>query len=311
MDLLNFYSTVLSLVVLLAVGFVGGKAKILGDGNLKGLSTLTLKIAQPFMIIGAMINVEFSTERLKKGLLVIAIGLAVHVVIAVIAHFSVFRYKNEDEKKVAEFAAIFANCGFVGFPIIESFLGAEGLFYAGFYIISFNIFIWSWGVVIFGRGRDDIKINAKTMLLNYGTVPSIIGIILFVTRLPIPVFLSNATSTLGALCTPLSMLVTGALIANTNLKEFFLNLKTYYICFIKLIIMPVVVALLSFVCRLDVFFISLFTVMSALPTASSTVMYAEMYDVSKKSAAVITGMCTLLSMATLPLIVKLLELIFY
>ena len=311
MDLSYFYSTVFSLLVLLFVGFIGGKTKILGEGNLKVLSTLTLKIAQPFMIISAMINVEFSTERLKKGLLVIAVGLAVHVLMAVIAHFSVFKYKNEDEKKVAEFAAIFANCGFVGFPIIESFLGAEGLFYAGFYIISFNIFVWSWGIVIFGRGRDDIKINAKTMLLNYGTLPSIIGIIIYITRLPIPDFLANASSTLGGLCTPLSMLVMGALIANTNLKEFFLNLKTYYICFIKLIIMPIVVAILSFICRFDVFLISLLTVMSALPTASSTVMYAEMYDVSKKSAAVITGMCTLLSMATLPLIVKLLEIIFY
>lgn len=311
MDLSYFYSTVLSLLVLLTVGFIGGKTKILGDGSLKSISTLTLKIAQPFMIVGAMINVEFSAERLKKGLLVIVVGLAVHVVIAAIAHFSVFRYKDQDEKKVAEFAAIFANCGFVGFPIIESFLGAEGLFYAGFYIISFNIFIWSWGIVIFGRGRDDIKINARTMLLNYGTLPSIIGIILYITRLPIPGFLANATSTLGGLCTPLAMLVTGALIANTNLKEFFLNLKTYYICLVKLIVMPAVVALIAFVCRFDVFFISLFTVMSALPTASSTVMYAEMYDVSKKSAAIITGMCTLLSMATLPLVVRLLEIIFY
>ena len=123
--------------------------------------------------------------------------------------------------------------------------------------------------------------------------------------------MANATSELGGLCTPLSILVTGALIASTNLKEFFMNPKTYYICFIKLIIMPVIIALISFICHFDVLFISLFTVMSALPTASATVMYAEMYDISKKSAAVITGMCTLLSIATLPLVVKLLEIIFY
>lgn len=311
MELSEFYSVIISLLVLLTVGFVGSKSGILKSDGLKGLSAVTIKIAQPCMILGAMINVEFTRERLLKGLLVIGVGLAAHIIMALIAHFSFFANKNEDERKIAEFAAIFANCGFVGFPVIESFLGAEGLFYAGFYIISFNLFIWTWGIVIFAKGRDDIKINAKTMLINYGTLPSIIGILIFMCRIPVAAPLGVAISSLGSLCTPLSMLVTGALIATTKLKEFFLNPKTYYTCALRLLIMPAVIGVLAFACRLNTFFVSFFTVMCALPTASSTVMYAEMYDIGKKEAAITTGMCALLSILTLPLTVKVLELIFY
>ena len=310
MNLLSFYTVVLALFVMLIIGFIARKANIINDNVSKGLSSIVLKIGQPFMIVGAMINVEYSTQRLKNGLIVLGLAIAFHAILALIAYFAVFKYKSIDERKISEFGMIFGNCGFIGFPLIESALGAEGLFYASFFIVAFNLFMWTWGIAILARGRDDIKINPKSMLLNYGTVPCVIGLLIFALRIPIPDFVGTSVSYLGNICTPISMLVTGALIATVPIKDLFCDLKVYYTCLVKLIIAPVMVTILTYLFGFSTFYILFMAIMFSMPTATSTVMFGEVYEIEKKRSAIICGLCSLLSMATMPILMTILDKIF-
>ena len=202
MDLSAFYTVILALFVMLIVGYVASKLNIINDSASKVLSTIVIKIGQPFMIIGSMTRVEYSAERLKNGFVVLGLGLAFHALVAVIAYFSVLKYKEINERKICEFATIFGNCAFIGFPLIESILGEEGLFYGSFFVVSFNLFMWTWGIIILARKREDIKISPKGMVLNFGTLPCIIGLVLFIARVPIPEFVSSSVSYFGSLCTP-------------------------------------------------------------------------------------------------------------
>lgn len=299
MDLSAFYTVILALFVMLIVGYIARKTNIINDGVSKALSTIVIKIGQPFMIIGSMIRVEYSAERLKNGFIVLGLGLAFHAIVAVIAYFSVLRYKDINERKICEFATIFGNCAFIGFPLIESILGEEGLFYGSFLVVAFNLFMWTWGIIILARKREDIKISPKGMILNFGTLPCIIGLVLFIARVPIPEFIGSSVSYLGSLCTPVSMLITGALIATVPLKELVGDIKVYYTCVIKLIIAPAVVATITWLIGLDKFVVFMAIVFS-MPTASSTVMFAELYEIGKKKAATICGISSLLSMLTMP-----------
>jgi predicted permease len=308
MDLTAFYTIILALFVMLIIGFVGRKTKIINDSMSKAMSTIVIKIAQPFMIVGAMINVEYSAERLKNGFLVLVLGIIFHAVIAVIAYFSTLKYKNLDERKICEFAMIFGNCGFVGFPLLESLFGQDGLFYGSFFLVSFNIFVWTWGIMIFARQREDIKINPKTMILNYGTVPCVIGLLIFVTKLPIPDFVSSAVSYLGSLCTPLSVLIIGALLGTVSFKDMFNDAKIYVTSAMKLIVAPVVIAFFTLLIGFDEFIVFM-AIVFAMPTASSTAIFAELYEVDKKKGAIVCGISSFLSMATMPLIMWCLQMI--
>lgn len=307
MNLTAFYMVILALFVMLVVGYVARRAKIINDSVSKALSAIVIKIGQPFMIVGAMIGVEFSLERLKDGLLVLALGLVFHAIIAVIAYFAVFKFKAIEERKITEFAMIFGNCGFIGFPLVESVLGKEGLFYAAFFLISFNLFMWTWGIVVLARDRADIKVNPKTMIFNYGTIPCVMGVMVYALQIPVPEFLEMSVSYLGSLCTPISMLITGALIGTVSLKELFCDLKIYYTCFVKLVLGPAVVVILMCVLRFDSFYTLLMAITFAMPTATATVMFAELYEIEKKRAAICAGVCSILSMITMPLIMTVLQ----
>ncbi len=308
MNLSAFYIVILSLFVMLIVGYIARKANIINDNASKALSNIVIKIGQPFMIIGAMIKVEFSTERLKNGFVVLGLGILFHAVLALISYFAVFKYKNINERKICEFATIFGNCGFIGFPLVESILGEEGLFYASFFVVAFNLFMWTWGITILARERKDIKISIKSMLLNYGTLPCALGLLIFIARIPIPEFIELSVSYLGSLCTPISMLVTGALIATVSIKDLFKDVKVYYACAIKLIIAPIIVTTITWLIGLKAFVVFM-AIVFAMPTASSTVMFAELYEMDKKKAAIICGVSSLLSMITMPILMTCLQMI--
>jgi predicted permease len=302
-DITVVTNAVLTLFLLIITGYAARKLKIIDADLSKKLSNLVIVIGQPFMLIGALLKNDYSPELLKTGLTVTLIALGAHTLLAVFAHIFVLGFKEPDERKILEFSMVFANCAFIGFPILEAAFGPKGLFYGSFYVIAFNIFMWSYGMILLGRNRSDIKISPLKMFVNYGTTPCIAGLCLYALQLNPPVFFMNAASFLGSICTPLSTLVIGGLLATCTLREIFLSGKIYLFCFIKLLALPTLMVLIAKLINLPDELIYLAAIMSALPTAANTAMFAEIYDIKPSYAAQAVGLSSLLSVITIPMVI--------
>jgi hypothetical protein len=72
-----------------------------------------------------------------------------------------------------------------------------------------------------------------------------------------------------------------------------------------------IITVLAYLIGLSPFFIVFLAILSAMPTGSSVVMFAEMYEISKKNAAVVAGLSAILSMLTLPILGAVLNELFY
>ena len=179
MDFSTFFIVIETVFVLLATGFVLRKMGIVDGIATNRLSKLIINIAQPALIISSLINAEYSRENLFSGFRIFLIGMAIHAFMSIFSFVACSKMRDFDERKISEFALVFANCGFLGFPVLESLFGSRGLFLGAFYIISFHLFLWTWGVAILARKRNDIKLTWKKVLLNFGTVPCTIGLILY------------------------------------------------------------------------------------------------------------------------------------
>lgn len=304
MNFAALVNCVATIFFLLTTGFVLRKLKFIDDAFSKKLSTLIIKVGQPFMIINALIKCEYSKENLKTGFLLLALCMAMLVGTSLYAYVAVIKYKDIDERKIAEFSLVFANIGFIGIPISESLFGAIGGFYCAFFNVGFTLFLWTWGIAILARKRSDIKISVKKVFINYGTVPCAIGIALFASTLKMPAFLVNFTGYLGSLCLPVSLLVTGSLVAQCKPRELFADPKIYYSSLQKLLILPALVAVILTFAGLSETMVVFGTLMAAMPSASSVSMLCEMYSIKPKFAAVTVGVTSLLSVVTIPLCVK-------
>ncbi len=301
-------TTIATLFVMLAVGYFCGKVGIIDSVASKKLSTLIIKVAQPVLIVSSILKIAYSPENLTLGAKTLALGFGLHLFMGVVAFFACIKIKDLDERKIVEFSMIFGNTGFIGIPIMQSLLGDIGAFMASFTLISFNILVWTLGISILGRKRDDIKLTLKKALINKGTVPSAIGIFIFVIpafipSFKVPEFALTSLSYLSSLCTPISMLIIGALLAGRTFKQIFGSPKVYYSCAFKLIIMPLLVGVVTNLCGFSDLFVLFSVALCAMPSATTVSMLAEMYDISPGFSAQGVGTSSLLSIATMPCVI--------
>ena len=301
----EFLVVVGAMFLLLAIGFVTRKTGVIDDASSNRLSALIIKLAQPTLIVSSLIGAERSTENLILGGKMLLIGVLLHCFMALIAYFSCKGFKDFDERKISEFSMIFGNCGFLGFPIFEALFPDKGLFLGAFLVISFHLVLWTWGIAILGRKRPDIKLTVKKIFINLGTVPSAIGLALYLALLPFPElsypeFLVKACNYVGSLCTPISMLITGALIATKPIKEFLTSGKLYYVSILKLLVIPLVVCTVMAILGFDDDMVKFCTIAAALPTASTASMLGELHNISPSYASQAVGFSTLVSLATMP-----------
>lgn len=304
-DLTSLTNTVLTLFTVVIVSFVATKAKLITESFTKGFSTFIICVAQPFMIMSALSEVEFSVENLIGGFTVTGIGFILMAVSAGIAFISTTRFKDADEKKIGQFALIFGNTGFMGIPVLESAFGKIGAFYGAFFVITFHITLWTYGMILLAKGRTDIKVKPLNMLVNYGTIPVLIGIILYILPFKMPIPVSKAMSVLSSMCAPGSMIIVGNIIAGITVKELLLDYKVYFLCVVKLIVTPLIVCLTAVLTGLKEEYVYLFTILSALPSATNTAMYATLYDIAPKFGAKLCSISTVISVATVPIVIYL------
>lgn len=317
MNLTPFFHTIISMFILLIIGYVAGKLKIIDGVASKKLSELIIKIGQPALIIYSLVKVIDKDMRpdealgmVKLGIETLLFGFAVHIAMAIIAFLVCLKIKNIDERKLTEFTMVFGNVGFLGIPVLESLLGPTGAFMGAFFVVSFNVVLWTWGICILARKRKDIKLTPKKMI-NFGTVPCFTGFIFFLVIILIkwkiypafelPLFVSKSFEFTSSLCTPISMLIIGALLATRSIKQIFCTWKIYLLSAVKLIALPIAVCLFLKLVGLDGWIIFAAAVVS-MPSATMVTMLAELYDINPGYSAQAVGTTSLFSVATMPLV---------
>ncbi len=307
-------TTIATLFIMLIVGYIAGKTSIIDEVASKKLSALIIKISQPVLIIYSIVKMQYSAENLKLGLQTILLCFILHFFLAGIAFVACLKIKDLDERKILEFSMIFGNTGFIGIPIMESLFGDIGAFMAAFNMIVFNTLLWTLGLSIFARKRDDIKLTLKQVLINKGTVPSVIGLAIFVIPafwdgFKLPAFALSSLSYVASLCTPVSMFIIGALLSRRTAKQIFGSHKVYYLSLFKLLISPLLVCVIMKLLGFDQMWILFSVALTCMPTATSVSMLGELYDVAPGFSAQGVGTTSLLSIATMPCVLWLAEMI--
>jgi len=292
---------VLMLFIILLIGAAAKKRGIITADSGRKLSELLLNVTQPFMIISSF-QFDFSRDMLLNAGLVFVCSLGIHAISMVVAMF-IYRKYPMPQRNVLKFITVFSNCGFMGFPVLDSVLGSIGVFYGSIYVISFNIFIWTYGVMVFSGGSGGS--SWKKVFINPGIISVCIGMILFLFSIKLPGPIYKAVSMVGSMTTPLSMLIVGSLLADIKFSELFKGLAVYHGTAVRLAVIPLLsFAVLSlFPIPDEVRFVSI--LLPAMPAAANTAIFSEKYEGDSSLASRIIGITTLLSIATIPLIIML------
>ena len=196
----------------------------------------------------------------------------------------------------------------MGIPLINSVLGAEGVFYITAYLVVFNFLTWTHGLILI-TGDASPKQLARG-LRSPVMFTMLAGMIFYFFRIHIPANIGSALTYVANMNTPLGMFVAGAALAEAHPLEALKKKQVYLVALAKLIIMPVLAAAVMLPFHpADVVY---YTVVAAAasPVATTCTMMALRYDKNYHYASELYVVTTMMSMLTIPAVMAIAQMLF-
>lgn len=305
------FTTTLSSVALLLLyavpGFLLTKSKLVESSAIPAFAKVLLYVCQPCLTFYSFDKADFSYDLLW--------GLGIFFLIALAAQFGflmlfywLFRNKSKENVnyRIMNMALVLGNCGFFGIPVVEKLFPdrADAAAYCLVFTLAMNLLCWT--MVLYIVTRDKKYIKAKQLILNPATIAFIVGIVLFVLSVKLPGILSEAVSLGAKISTPLCMTILGMRLATASFRTVFLRPVQYLVVIAKQTLIPLIVFGLVSLLPVDVFIKQLSFILFACPVASNVLNFAEIGGKGQKEASGCVLLGTMLSIATMPLMMLLL-----
>jgi len=201
-------------------------------------------------------------------------------------------------RKVLSYTSVFSNCGFMGFPVVESVFGKIGVMYASIFVVVFQIFIWTYGVYIFSGSAA--KGQFRRALLNPGNFSVLIGMAIWLLPFDLPQAMTSSISTMSMLTTPLSMMVVGATLAEVPLAGLFKGWALWIGTAARLFVIPLMVFGLMRLLGAKGLPAQIAAFLTAMPAAAQSVIFAERYGADVHLASRMVFVTTVLSAVSIP-----------
>ena len=290
---------VIILFILIAIGVVCRKVKLLDDRSVSGMANLVLYVVTPANIIVAF-HREFRVELLKGLLLSFLAAFLTFGAAAIIAKFLI-REKDEDKRAVLRFAGSLPNAGYMGIPLQTALLGDIGVFYCAAYIGMFHMYTWSYGVQLLDKEKSGIHI--KKILLSPCIIAIFIGLLLFFLPFELPAIVLSPIKSLAALATPVPMIIIGYYLAGSSLKSIFGNPGIYVAASIKMIISPIIALVICYVLGFDRTMAVSCLIATSASSAAMTTMLATKFGRDAELSAGMVSFTTIAAIVTMPVFI--------
>ena len=296
------FTQVVILFVLIFLGFTLTKTKIFTENGIKGMTDLVLYLVTPCVMIKSFAR-DFSSQLLKNLLTSIVLTLFAHLIFILISCF-VLRSKNIKRQNVLQFSVIFSNCGFMAIPLLQALLGDDGVFYGSGYIAAFQVAIWSYGVYLIGGKK---AISVKKMFINPGVIGFVLALAVFCIGIPLPKVVYDPVSYIASLNTPLPMLIIGYHLANSDVLKGLKDIKLLFSCVLRLFILPLIAIGIFYLLGLRGTLPLALSICASAPTAALVTMFASKFEGDTELSVTTVSLTTLLSIASMPVVITLAE----
>lgn len=296
---------IFKMLLLLLVGCVCYRLKLVDQNGNKMLANLLLMVVNPMLAIMSM-QTDYNPQLVRGLLLSYGLAIATHIIIIVFSRL-VIRDRLDQNYAIDRFSMIYANCGFMGIPLVQSILGSEGVLYLTAYMVVFNIFSWTQGVGLM-TGSTSFQ-EFKKALLSPMIIASVLGLVLFFLRIRLPGVVADTMNYISSMNTPLAMMIAGISVAQTDIPSMLRNKRIYLISACKLLVMPAIVLVMLAILHADPTVSCVTLVAAACPCAATGTAFALRFHKDYKYASELYAFTTVVSLATIPLWVKAAELL--
>lgn len=301
---------------MMLVGFFCYKWDWIDDHSYGKFSKIVVNILNPLLVIDGVLGKgrDGSFHNLLTNLVMVILYFVFLIIIS-IPVVKIIRPEKENVG-VYRLMMIFSNVGFMGIPVISALYGSDVIIYIVFYMLGYNFLLYTYGIILARSSAKPVyaenhnsnvsfKENLKA-IINPGTIAGIIAIILFVCKIQVAAPMTSFIKYLSQCVVPFSMILIGASMAQQELKTIFKDVRMYRFLLIRLILIPVIMALCVRNLPIDSQILGVFILMLAMPVGSIVVLVAMEQGADSACCTRGSVISTFLSIITIPIIALLL-----
>ena len=305
---LTTLSQISYLFLLIGAGFAIMKLCKLPAVATNVLSKLVSTLFMPALILTNFME-NFTVERISSawpyalaGIIVVTLSIAFALIV------SRFSARDSYRRKIHSYCLAFSNFGFMGTAVVSTLMPE---LFMSYLILCTPMWVvnYSWAIPALLIPSEKTKGFSFKNLLNPLFIAMIIGIIIGMTRLPIPSFLEVSIDSLSKCMSPSTMLLTGMCVAKIDIKRVLKIKSIYVLSALRLIIIPSIFLLVLLVHKFD-YGVSLCALsVLSMPLGLNGVVIPESHGQDTSEASGMAIVSHLASALTIPLMFTLFDLI--
>lgn len=262
------FSKVLSIFLIIGVGFLANRRGILPESSNQFLVDLLILITSPCMILTSIAGKELTADTLLLTVQAFVCAVLYFLLLS-LAGYTLFgkilRFSPHDDIPVYVMIFVSMNCGFMGFPLTLSLFGDDILYIMVIINIAHTFYLYPFGELQLklycgnssdsddrsegsersqrSRHMHSLR-NAASAAANPCTLAAVAGLILLIAGIHLPEFLFSGMEMIGDATVPLSMLLVGMKLGNSNFRRLFQNRRLLLTAGLRMFVLPVIMFLI-------------------------------------------------------------------
>lgn len=302
---------VISIFLLIAVGFVVGRLGVLPTGSREVLNAVLLKVVAPCLIIASITSKELTDDTFTITVQIMLITAIFCILASALGFFlakKIFKIRPLDDIGLYAFAFASLNCGFLGFPVTLALFGQDIFYLMVMENVMTIVYFYVCGPLLLNmtsaKSSEVSKKKSfdwKSIVCNPNLVASVFSIIMLFSGLHLPDMLFESVDTLGDATIPLSMLIVGIQLSESNLMSILKDRKLLGFSLTKMLMLPLLTFLsvnwlpLSSSVKICAIMASVF------PVAVVVAPISDMEGKNASAASALIVLTTFISIATIPI----------
>ena len=283
------------------MGFFIGKVKPFASEK---ISIYLIRYGIPISVTGLLVKAGINIDLINSALLAF---ITITLLIVLINFIPVF--KNIFPNFSLQLAGLIGNTSFLGIPIAIALLPTDTINHTIGFDLGTTLFSWIFGPYLLQKSNNSYSLmNIKKLLIFIFSSPASRGIVgaliiyLFSLENLVEEFLWIPTR----LVIYLAIIVVGSrlgIITNKKKKTSFqFRENIQYAIILKLLVLPLIIYLICCLFNFQQIETTALVLQAGTPTAISTILLAEAYNIYRELAAKALFTSTIISVATIPII---------
>ena len=248
MAFLTSLESILSIILIILLGYILKEKKWFDDGFSSNVSRLIMNVALPASIFISVLK-YLTIEKLislSGGLIYTFLSVIMGYIIAWIM-VKILKVKSGRRGTFIN-TVVNANTIFIGLPLNIALFGNESLPYFLVYYITNTVSTWAFGVILIENDNPEKTKTKKGFNWKKLLPPPLLGflvaLIFLVFKIPVPDFIHSALTYTGNIVTPLSLIYIGIVLSDAGLKSIHFDKDTIFALLGRFIMSPCIMVIL-------------------------------------------------------------------